>query len=56
MIGKVCNVPYRIPLPARGRRTRSGTLRRRIELSLSLPIARLDAVALQTAVRDIGIR
>jgi len=32
------------------------TLRRRIELFLSLPITKLDAVALQTAVRDIGKR
>lgn len=30
------------------------TLRRRIELLLSLPITKLDTVALQTAVRDIG--
>jgi arsenate reductase len=30
------------------------TLNRRIELMLSLPIARLDAVALQRVIRDIG--
>lgn len=30
------------------------TLRRRIELLLSLPFTKLDTVALQTAVRDIG--
>lgn len=30
------------------------TLKRRIELFLSLPIPKLDAVALQKAVRDIG--
>lgn len=30
------------------------TLKRRIELVLSLPILKLDAVALQKAVRDIG--
>ncbi|WP_459570527.1 arsenate reductase ArsC [Cupriavidus sp. 8B] len=30
------------------------TLKRRIELFLSLPILKLDAVALQKAVRDIG--
>ncbi|WP_454728051.1 MULTISPECIES: arsenate reductase ArsC [Cupriavidus] len=32
------------------------TLKRRIELFLSLPISKLDAVALQKAVRDIGQR
>lgn len=30
------------------------TLRRRIDLPLSAPIAKLDNVALQKAVRDIG--
>lgn len=30
------------------------TLKRRIERFLSLPIPKLDAVALQKAVRDIG--
>jgi hypothetical protein len=30
------------------------TLKRRIELFLSLPIPKLDTVALQKAVRDIG--
>ena len=30
------------------------TLRRRIELSLSLPLARLDAMSLQRELRDIG--
>jgi hypothetical protein len=32
------------------------SLKRRIELFLSLPISKLDNVALQKAVRDIGQR
>ncbi|MDK2655736.1 hypothetical protein [Cupriavidus consociatus] len=32
------------------------TLKRRIELFLSLPLPKLDAVALRKAVQDIGTR
>lgn len=30
------------------------TLKRRIELMLALPLARLDAIAIQREIRDIG--
>jgi arsenate reductase len=41
---------------ARAFRDTATILKRRIELMLALPIASLDRMALQRAVRDIGTR